>query len=162
MTTCAEIRELLLEATPAELRGEGEGALPAHLRSCDACRRSARLLLEADEALDAVLGGAPGTLDVETVLRRASEAPAELAWRARAASAARRALSSRRAWIPLAAAAALAAVLLVARSPAPAPLPAVAGSEALPLVEASSSDGVAILETGNPDITVLWFFEQGT
>jgi hypothetical protein len=70
--------------------------------------------------------------------------------------------SARRSWIPLVAAAALAGVLLVARRGEPPPLAPVARSEALPTVEAASTGGVAIIETDNPDITVLWFFEQGT
>lgn len=163
MTTCSDIRELLLEASPAELGGEGDGPLAAHLRECALCRRRAARLLEADEALDAALG-APGTLDVEAVLERAARLPSVhlvSTWGARAGSAARRALSARRAWVPLAAAAAVAGLLLVARSPAPPPLPAVAHAEAPPLVEESSAGGVAIIETDNPDITVLWFFEQG-
>lgn len=173
MTTCSEVRELLLEASPAEIRGEGEGALVEHLRECALCRRRAARLLEAEAALDTALGEA-GALDVEAVLDRAAQAPVELTWRERAGSAARwvagahrlasvrRGLSGPRRWIPVAAAAAVAALLLVTQGPAPVPLPAVARAEAPPLVEASSSDGVAILETDNPNITVLWFFEQGT
>ncbi|NJD20091.1 MAG: hypothetical protein FIA95_12520 [Gemmatimonadetes bacterium] len=161
MTTCSELRELLLEAEPGELRGEGEGPLASHLRSCDACRRHAELLLRADEAVDEALGS-EGTLDVEAVLRQACEAPAELTWKSRAVSAARRAAAARRAWIPVAAAAALTALLLVARGPTPVPVPAIVRAEAAPLVAATSAGGVAILETDSPNITVLWFFEQGT
>ena len=161
MTTCSDIRKLLLEATPAELRGEGEGALAEHLRECALCRRRAARLLEAEAALDAALG-AGGALDVEAVLARAAQAAMELTWRERAGSAVRSLASVRRGWIPLAAAAVVVTLLLVARSPAPPPLPAVARSEALPLVETTSADAVAIIETDNPNITLLWFSEQGT
>ena len=65
-------------------------------------------------------------------------------------------------WVGLAAAAAVAGLLLVARGgDPPAPLP-VAQAQALPTVEEASTGGVAIIETDNPDITVLWFFEQET
>ena len=161
MTTCHEIHDLLLEATPEELRGGGEGALAAHLRSCGECRHRAELLLRADEALDAALGAAPAP-DVDAILARAAAAPVELGWLRRTASVTRRAAATRRAWIPLAAAAVLAGLLLVPRSRTPAPLPTVAPPQAVPLVEAASAGGVAILETDNPNITVLWFFEQGT
>ncbi len=160
MTTCSEIRALLLEAEPGELRGEGGGTLASHLRSCEACRRRAGLLLQADEALEAALGAAPAP-DVEVILALAA-APVEAGWRVRAVQAVRRAAAVRRTWIPLAAAAALTGLLLVTRSPGPAPAPVEAGAQGLPLVESAGADGVAILETDNPDITVLWFFEQGT
>lgn len=57
-------------------------------------------------------------------------------------------------------AAAAAGLLLVARGPAPVPegMPRVATVPPPPLVETSSAATVAVLETGNPDITVLWFF----
>jgi len=161
MTSCADVRDLLLEAAPEELRGEGEGPLTVHLRSCAACRRRAELLLRADEALDEALGAGPA-LDVDAILAQAAAAPAEVGWKARAARAARQAAAARRAWIPLAAAAALTGLLLVTRSPGPPPPPAGAPAGALPLVESASAAGVAILETDNPDITVLWFFQQGT
>lgn len=161
MTTCSDIREMLLEATPSELRGGGAGALAGHLRSCDACRRRAELLLRADDEMDAVLGVAEAP-DVETILELASRPRVAVGWRARAGSGVRRFTSARRGWIPLAAAAAVAGLLLVARGGGPPALLPVAQAQALPTVEEASTGGVAIIETDNPDITVLWFFEQET
>jgi hypothetical protein len=163
VTTCSEIRDLLLEATPAELRGEGEGTLAAHLRSCEACRRRAELLLRADEALEAALGEG-GVPDVEAILELAGQPASERARPAGFRAKVRSLLPAPRHWIPLAAAAALAGVLLLARNGEPPALPPVARAQAqaLPTVEAASAAGVAIVETDNPNITVLWFFEQGT
>ena len=161
MTNCSEVRELLLEAAPSELRGEGGGVLAEHLLRCEGCRRRAELLLSADETLDAALGAVPAP-GVEAILALAAQPGSAPAWKTRAGSAVRRAAAARRAWIPLAAAAAVTGLLLISRSPAPLPLPAAARSEAPPLVETASAGGVAIIETDNPNITVLWFFEQGT
>ncbi|HSW30534.1 MAG TPA: hypothetical protein VLH75_13695 [Longimicrobiales bacterium] len=161
MNTCPDIRDLLLEATPAELRGEGEGALPAHLRSCEACRRDAALLLRADDALEATLGEG-GTPDVEAILELAARPSVGEALPRRARARTWATVVGRWRWVGLAAAAAVAGVLLVAREGGPPPLAPVARSEVPPTVEAASTGGVAILETDNPDITVLWFFEQGT
>ncbi len=106
--------------------------------------------------------GASRDPTVDALLERAAGVPVELTWGEGTSAATRRALSAPRAWIPLAAAAAIAAVLLVTGNPAPRPLPAVARAETSVLVEAASARGVAIIETENPNITVLWFFEEGT
>lgn len=50
--TCAEARELMLEAEPDELRGGGETALAAHIAQCAPCRTVAALLLKEMALLD--------------------------------------------------------------------------------------------------------------
>ena len=39
--TCSEAREAMLDAEPAELRGDGTSAIAEHVRSCLTCRRAA-------------------------------------------------------------------------------------------------------------------------
>jgi len=64
-----------------------------------------------------------------------------------------------RRWAALAAAAVIAALLLLPgeRTPYEAP-PITVRTARLPTVEASAGQSVAVMETSNPDITVLWFF----
>ena len=168
MSECASFREQMLEAEPAELRGEGESPLARHVRDCPTCARAAALLLEETARLDAFLADAP-PLDVEAVLARAGVATRGIATRGVAQQAlplrlgARR-LQPRRWWAPLAAAAALAGLLLF-RAPdltrTPSPGAAARELPELPLVEASADQDVAVMPTGNPDITVVWIFTKG-
>ena len=131
MSTCTPFRELMLEADPAELRGEGSGALARHLRVCEPCSRVAAILLEETRRLDALLEEAPD-VDVAGILARAgvsSAPPVPASATSRPAPApappsepghVRMRFPRRRLWIPLAAAAALAALLLV-RTPSVRP-----------------------------------------
>jgi hypothetical protein len=175
MSACTPFRELMLEADPGELRGVGNGALARHLRACDSCARVAALLLEETARLDALLDDAP-EVDVAGILARAGMSPASTAPEPRIAppSAAAVAPSAparvgmlfprRRIWIPLAAAAALAAVLLLRsprlRSPG-ASVAAAPATAAPPLVEPAAGQDAAILQTDDPEITVIWLFPTG-
>ncbi len=159
MSACADVRMLLLEAEPDDLRGIGSGAVASHVRDCPSCARVAAIILEETAALDGYLGGESST-SVEDVLARAGVA------RSRATgtpSRPRRPWARRSGWVALAAAASV-AVLLLARdreqAPGPAPV-AVAVAEPLPLVQSSPDRTVAVMQTENPDITVLWFFQGG-
>lgn len=71
---CAGAQALLLGADRAELRGEGDGALAAHLRRCDACRRSARRILVGEDALDGALHELASERSADDAVHRVREA----------------------------------------------------------------------------------------
>jgi len=145
---CDAARELLLVADPVDLEGGTGSELSRHLRDCDACRRAARMVLDALTELEAGLG---------TTRNDAAEAAARRAL----VEARKRHTRSRwvRRAVPLAAAAGLAALLLVRRSPS---LPPAAAPTRAPIhdvtVTAPPGRNLAVLHTGNPDIVVVWFF----
>jgi anti-sigma factor RsiW len=158
MTTCDRYRDALLEAEPDDLRGLGQTEVARHIRACPACARAGQIILETTASLNAFLGSEVPVPDLDAVLRRATtsqvtpprqaERPGPVAsWR-----------GSRR-WVGLAAAASIAALLLLPGRPAPLPpLATVATTTPLPTVESAPGQTVAVFETENPDITVLWFF----
>jgi hypothetical protein len=159
MTTCDRYREALLEAEPDELRGLGQTEVARHIRACAACARAGEIILGTTASLNAFLDRGVPVPDLDAVLRRATtsettpprkaEGPVPLASRR----------GSRR-WVALAAAASIAALLLLPERPAPLPpLATVAtATTTLPTVESAPGQTVAVFETENPDITVLWFF----
>lgn len=160
MSTCENVRRLILEAEPDELRGIGSGRVAAHVRDCSSCGHLAARILEETAALDAYLTAEADPSTVEEVLRRAGIAsPHWTGTRSRP----RDWWGRRSAWIALAAAASAAALLLArGRVPTTAPVPvALAVAELPPLVQSSSDRTVAVMQTDNPDITVLWFFQGG-
>lgn len=176
---CDEALERMLEAEPAELRGETDTELAAHIAGCDRCAAVAAAMLEEADVVDAALDGyavgrsmgeaagadAPtrhhtaADAAAEAALAAAREEPAEAIPRAQ-----RTAPWIRRAWIPLAAAAALAAVLVLRH--APAPLPTGTPTPDAPTVQPRVSitppadKGAAIMATENPNITIVWLYER--
>src|SRR5687767_15981082 len=50
---CGQLRELLLTADPAELRGQGDSAIARHVRSCQRCAEAAQRILGATALLAA-------------------------------------------------------------------------------------------------------------
>jgi hypothetical protein len=54
----------------------------------------------------------------------------------------------------------IAAVFLFPRTTAPPRAPTMLDPSPLPTVEAAPGRTVAVLPTDNPDITVLWFFQE--
>lgn len=159
MTECAPFRALLLEVEPETLDAASAGVpdrsgLAAHLGSCASCRSAARRIREGNRALDATLKAAPG-VDAAALLARARLRPAgeERTPRRRRAPAA---------WVGLAAAAALAALLVLPGEPDPIPATTTTPPEReYALVEAGPEDNVAVMPTDDPDITVLWFYPRG-
>lgn len=57
---CQEAAELILEAEPAELAGEGDSPLADHLRVCGRCARVGTRLLEGGRVLGDVVGDVVG------------------------------------------------------------------------------------------------------
>ena len=153
---CDEARALLLEAEPEELAGAGDAPLAVHLRECAGCAAATRVLLGQSSLLDEALAAQPPVPDVEAILARAGvPAPA----RARAPRRGWRGIAPRRAlWGALSAAAATAALLLLRPDVPPTRLATAHAPTAPPVVESSSSPGVAVIATDDPDITVVWFF----
>ena len=153
MSACERVRELLLEAEPEDLRGDGDGEVARHLQGCPTCARVAAAVLGATRALDEALTAGAARLDPAAIVARAL-GPAPLAARPR-----RVRRPGRWAGVAgLAAAAALAAILLTRPPEAPlSPAPRLAQGPP-PLVEVATPTDVAIIQTDNPDITVLWFF----
>ena len=148
--SCQSVREWMLQADPAELRGEGDGEHAAHLRGCAECQRQARLFLAGQDELAAALG----------MLSTPSREPDVIPLRAR------------RAWMPrlaataaglTALAAALAGVLLL--RPPPAATPGATTAQiarllfpAAPVARALHGESVAVLATHDPDVTVVWVY----
>ncbi len=148
---CDHARLLLLEADLEELRGEAQSPLSEHVRSCPRCGSMAAYVTEGEEMLRAALGGIRPRVSVEDASKRAvTEA---------------RLRRRRQIWhgiAPVAAAAGLAGVLLVSlRDPTPGPLGAqltTVEHELPPIVEAAPGQRVAVFETDNPSIVVVWSF----
>jgi len=160
MTECGSVRRLILEAETDELRGIGSGVVAAHIRGCPSCARLATRILEETAALNEYLTAEADAEAVDVVLRRAGIANTGSAV---TPSRSRRAWARPSAWGALAAAASI-TLLLVARERPPTSAPtavALAVEEAPPLVQSSSERTVAVMQTDNPDITVLWFFQGG-
>jgi hypothetical protein len=161
MTTCSEFRESLLTASPDELRGVGSGEVARHVQSCPRCAAAAEVILEGTSALDRALASAPALPDVEEILRRAGSAsPAEAD---PASKVANRAIRPVPRWlgVTMAAAASAASAVLLFSVLQDRPMPAarvVAPPPPPPLVQTMPGQGMAVMPTDNPDITVVWFF----
>jgi predicted anti-sigma-YlaC factor YlaD len=153
---CTDARDLLLEADLMELSGEVDTDLSRHIRACAGCRAAAELIAAEQQTLARALSGAAPRTGVEEAVRRAGS---EAHTRDRVLP-----FRPRRWWAfaPLAAAAALVAILFTQNGgqlPGE-PIDLAAGRDAVPVptVEASSSQNVAVFDTENPDIVVVWIF----
>jgi len=175
---CTDAQRKLLEADLFLVRGEGDDPLALHVRSCPRCREIATTILEAEAGLARSLSGALPPMDLDLILERAGlleagipEARIDEARDAEAGIAEVtdvRSLNLRRpgwsrirpgvALIPLAAAAVLTALFLGRPPNLPGP-DYTPTAEAPGLnVEVPQGRSVAVLETNNPEITVLWLF----
>jgi hypothetical protein len=161
---CVEMRERLLEADPAELLGEGDSTVALHVAGCAACTAAARRILrsqqELADALSQLSARAAPAAD-GGVVSVGSGASAESA--VRPARGARRSLL--RVMPPLAAAAVLVLFLLQPRAAEelprlePVPEPTAYALD-MPMVNATDGSDVAVMQTSNPNITVVWFLTQ--
>ncbi|HEX6132856.1 MAG TPA: hypothetical protein VFZ24_02660 [Longimicrobiales bacterium] len=139
---CAGVREQLLTAEPDELRGTGDSPVARHVRACARCARDARRILEAQGELGAAL----------TTL-----ASADRPSRVRALRPALRLAGV------LTAAAAAALLLLLPgaeREPERLPGPVLVVTD-VPVVNAGGDDAVAVMQTSDPRITVVWYLQPG-
>jgi hypothetical protein len=145
---CEQARRWMLEADLAELRALERSPVADHLAGCDGCRRRAEAIVAGMAELDHALA--------ELARPAATRRTALLRFR------------PARAWrwaAPLALAAGIAAVML-ARRPAPAEEPPGVTAERIarvlfapaPVARALDGRGVAVLETNDPDVTVVWFY----
>ena len=161
---CVEMRERLLEADPAELLGEGDSTVALHIAGCAACTAAARRVLRSQQELaDALsqLSDRSAPAAGARVVSVGSGASAESA--GRPARRVRRRLL--RVMPPLAAAAVLVLFLLQQRTTAelprlePVPEPTAYALD-MPMVNATDGSDVAVMQTSNPDITVVWFLKR--
>ncbi|HEX6590013.1 MAG TPA: hypothetical protein VF039_13495 [Longimicrobiales bacterium] len=153
---CSSARDALLDAELDELRGRGDTPLAEHVRTCDACRADADRILAATAALGRALD-----TDVAARSSRAERARGG----ARDARNAGRRQGARplRFVVPLVAAAAAAAALLVAapriaRQAQVAPYTPPPRVPSAPVVNATGDGGVAVMNTADPTITVVWSY----
>lgn len=146
---CTDARAALLEADPVELRGEAETALSLHLQECAACRATADAILATEAA-------AGRWIEARGPRRGAAEAIG-----LGRAAAGRRRYKRLRWLVPLAAAAGIVALITTR----PAQVPSGGGTAALQpprpsgvAIEAPAGQNVAVFETADSDIVVIWFF----
>lgn len=152
---CTEARDRLLEADLAKLKGEVDTDLSLHVRDCAGCRAVAERLAAQERTLAVALDAVRPRMGVEEALARAEAGSAS---RGRVLT-----FPLRKAWglVPLAAAAAVAGVLITSNG---GQLPgepidvAAAHHAPVPTVEESTGRNVAVFETENPDIVVVWIF----
>lgn len=151
---CEMARDLLLQVDLAALRGQGHDELARHLRQCARCQERTRRILDQTAALQAAL---------ERAVPRTTPGAA---WRSGAAQ-----RTARMPWAVALALAASLAVLLLGRpgqdqahergvSPATAPGPFM-GTDltGAPLdVQGPPEQTLAVFQTDNPDIVVIWSF----
>ena len=147
---CVEATQLLLEADPTELHGEDRTPLSLHLQTCSRCRTAAEHVLEQEGNLREFFTAVRPRTPADIALQRVS-------WQTRQRS-------RRRLWLGLApalAAAGIAGILLVGNgglTPAEPGQAIATGLELPPLVETAPGQQVAVFETDNPNIVVVWSF----
>lgn len=157
--SCDEMRDRMLEAPLAALAGEGASPLARHLGECASCRSHARRIVAGTRALADRLDALEPRISGDEAVRLARPE------RAITGSVGPERRSPAAAWIaiPLAAAAAVAWLLIPGDGPRPA------GPEHAPPPERASSDPgfrievpvgrrVAVFETPDPEIRVVWFY----
>lgn len=184
--TCRETRKALLEADLTELEElqvTEATALGRHVASCETCGRAARAILRGTEELGAWLTRPGGEPDVEDLLRRADlrvegdeHAEAGPSDRGEDEEVPRvdPVMGRKLRWaLPLAAAAAVAALILTDGDRPGTPFPPAEETRLAPAEEtrlASAEPSLdlevpegrtaAVFETDDPDITVIWLLDD--
>lgn len=153
---CEDARDRILDCHLEELTGEVQTELSEHLRGCDDCRRIARAVVAGERGLARALDDAAAAPDEQALelatagRREASRAEDRRLWRLA---------------VPLAAAAALLLWLLpleeASREPGSVPGGReLAARQDLPPqvgVRVEGKRQVAVIETRDPQVTVVWF-----
>lgn len=166
--TCDDVRRRLLRCDPAELAGTAGTPLARHLESCEGCRRIAATLLEGERALARALDAAVGGANARRAADRAREAADAASGLSRGGARAAESGGSEpgrrpwRRWVPLAAAAGLALALLLPGGRERTGGPPLTDSPRRPgpsafSVESDAEGPVTVLQTRDPDVTVVWF-----
>jgi len=155
---CSEAQAALLEADLPVMRGEGDDPLAVHIRSCSRCRKMALVILDGEAGLARSLASALPPLDLDEILERAKDAEETEAILLTPNRPFRAPWGIGKTLVPLAAAAILTALFLGSPPNLPGPeyTPATAGVGLE--VEVPQGRSVAVMETNNPEITVLWLF----
>ncbi len=171
--TCHDALDAMLTASPAELRGEGASPLAFHVRECGRCRAVARTILSEQAALDAAMAAAepprPAGAVADAVLETAraegvapgqdTDADVVPGTGKRGPVGAR--LRSWKVAVPTLLAAVLAALLLFPRDDRDWQVPAGAGPAVRGervAVSPPPDKSVAVFQTRNPNIKVIWFY----
>jgi hypothetical protein len=148
----------MLEADLPSLEGATDDPLARHIRECAECGVKARAIIEAEASLARALERAVPQPNVEGILRISGRGRTPSALTSGLLRRFPRGPRSRYSVLPLAAAAVLAAVFL-GRPPAlPGPPYSPPRSPAGLDVQVPEGTNVAVLETNNPAITVLWLY----
>jgi len=152
MTPCDTRIDALRAADIAELDGSRRSELERHIASCAGCREAAARILEGNRVLDQALTLTTSP-DIDALLARASTEPVQRDERSPTRRIHR--------WSVVAAAAAIGAVMLGRGfdRPLPGDSPPIL-SDARVAIDVPGGRDVAVLQTDNPDITVLWFFQE--
>lgn len=158
---CDVARKRIVEADIEELERRSGSELGEHLAHCSRCRAAAERVLEETRELNRSLARVGPRMTVEEAVALATTA----AGTSEAARVRRPPAWVRRAWpaLPLAAAAALAAILLLrpdgrgGREAGLEPPPPTDETMAL-TVHAPDDARMVVFETDNRGITVVWFF----
>lgn len=151
---CDEVRDELLRCDPGVLAGEGDSPAARHIRGCDECRAVAGALLDGQRGLARTLAAEAADADVDGAVDRAlraTEEDGDRRWRR---------------WVvPLAGAAALVLAVTMPQGEDDdgEPWPPVDRRDPAPTafaVEAAGDRPVTVLQTRDPDVTVVWFHTQ--
>lgn len=164
----------MVTAEPAELRGEAATRLALHIRECERCRATARGILAEEAELDAALSAPPRSADdlADAVLAAAAAQgirPGEASDGGIVPLESKRQRPARRrmGWTVAVLAAVLAALLLVPRDGREWRAPQTVKSRTLvaageAVISAPEDRNVAVIQTRNPDIKVVWFYQTET
>ena len=149
----------LLRAEVDELDGSGSTELAGHIRACERCGALARSILSGNEALDDTLEAAVRVQERSIVALGRARAAA----RARPRSRWRLPMPPNWATATAAAASIAAALALVLPTPQaqrPERVWQPPATVAAAAVVSAPHHNVAVIQTGDPDITVFWFYKE--
>lgn len=158
---CRSARETILEADPAELEAPGDTGLGRHLAACSDCRAAAAAVLAGTATLRAALDEM-----VATAPRRSVDSALAELRRPRPRFGVRRRPRRLPRLVPwaVAAAAILGTIILTRTPPSPAsvdrPSLALAAGAPPPVVEDAGGADIAVFDTRDPGITVVWIYQE--